>query len=127
MGRYDAASPRDIVETVKKKPHLAFRNTVNRRSNGQRPGDLDDVNTIYDLLTMVIFAGLVVLFLQRSTAAEPRDHMYQYAPPAIGCAVANWVGNPTPKGLGLDWLAVVIILAVVGYVWYVLKPFNQTL
>ena len=91
------------------------------------PGDLDDVNTIYDLLTMVIFAGLVVLFLQRSTAAEPRDHMYQYAPPAIGCAVANWVGNPTPKGLGLDWLAIVIILAVVGYVLYVLKPFNQTL
>ena len=85
------------------------------------------MNTIYDLATMIIFAGLVVLFLQRSTAAEPRDHMYQYAPPALGCAVANWVGNPVPKGLGQDWLAVAIILAVVAYIFYVLKPFNQTL
>jgi len=85
------------------------------------------VNTIYDLATMIIFAGLVVLFLQRSTAAEPRDHMYQYAPPALGCAVANWVGNPVPKGLGQDWLAVAIILAVIVYIFYVLKPFNQTL
>ena len=85
------------------------------------------MNTIYDLATMIIFAGLVVLFLQRSTAAEPRDHMYQYAPPALGCAVANWVGNPVPKGLGQDWLAVAIILAVVVYIFYVLKPFNQTL
>ena len=85
------------------------------------------MNTIYDLATMIIFAGLVVLFLQRSTAAEPRDHMYQYAPPALGCAVANWVGNPVPKGLGQDWLAVAIILAVVVYIFYVLKPFKQTL
>ncbi len=79
------------------------------------------MKTIYDLITMVIFAGLVVLFLQRSTAAEPRDHMYQYAPPAIGCAVANYLGNQ-----GQHIAAVMIILAVVGYVMYVLKP-NQTL
>jgi hypothetical protein len=81
-----------------------------------------DVKTIYDLVTMVIFAGLVVLFLQRSTAPEPRDHMYQYAPPAIGCAVANYMGNQ-----GQDWVAVIIIVAVVGYILYVLKPFNQAL
>jgi hypothetical protein len=87
------------------------------------------VKTIYDLLTMAIFAGLVVLFLQRSTAAEPRDHMYQYAPPAIGCAVANYIGNEAVKNGNnlLAGLAVVIILAVVGYILYVLKPFSQTL
>jgi hypothetical protein len=80
------------------------------------------VKTIYDLITMAIFAGLVVLFLQRSTAQEPRDHMYQYLPPCIGCAVANYVGN---HGQGV--LAGVIIAAVIGYVFFVLKPFNQTL
>ncbi len=79
------------------------------------------MKTIYDLVTMVIFAGLVVLFLQRSTAQEPRDHMYQYAPPALGCAVANYVGNH-----GNAILAWVLIVGVVGYVLYVLKPFNQT-
>jgi len=80
------------------------------------------MKTIYDLVTMIIFAGLVVLFLQRSTAAEPQDHMYQYAPPCIGCAVANYVGNTFP---GLAVLAWAIIVAVVGYVFYVLKPFNK--
>lgn len=87
------------------------------------------MKTIYDLLTMAIFAGLVVLFLQRSTAAEPRDHMYQYAPPAIGCAVANYIGNQAVKDSNnmLAAIAVVIILAVVGYILYVLKPFSQTL
>jgi hypothetical protein len=85
------------------------------------------VKTIYDLLTMAIFAGLVVLFLQRSTAPEPRDHMYQYAPPAIGCAVANYVGNQAvaKSDTMLGVIAVVIMLAVVGYILYVLKPFNQ--
>jgi hypothetical protein len=76
---------------------------------------------------MAIFAGLVVLFLQRSTAPEPRDHMYQYAPPAIGCAVANYIGNlsSTQHDAMLGVVAVVIMLAVIGYILYVLKPFNQ--
>lgn len=78
------------------------------------------MKTIFDLVTMAVFAGLVVLFLQRSTAEEPKDHMYQYLPPCIGFAVANYVGNH-----GQDVLAWVIILAVVSYVLYVLKPFNQ--
>jgi hypothetical protein len=51
------------------------------------------LKTIYDLVTMIIFAGIVVLFLQRSTAEEPKDHMYQYLPPCVGCAVANYAGN----------------------------------
>jgi hypothetical protein len=85
------------------------------------------VKTVYDVLTMAIFAGLVILFLQRSTAAEPRDHMYQYAPPAIGCAIANYVGNQAVERSNdsLAFLAVAIILAVVGYILYVLKPFSQ--
>lgn len=72
---------------------------------------------------MAIFAGLVVLFLQRSTAAEPRDHMYQYLPAAVGCAVANYLGNTENQSFHI--LAWVIIAAVIGYVFYVLKPFSQ--
>jgi hypothetical protein len=78
------------------------------------------MKTICDLVTMAIFAGMVVLFLQRSTAHQPKDHMYQYLPPCIGCAMANYVGNH-----GQDVLAWVFILAVASYVLYVLKPFNQ--
>lgn len=75
------------------------------------------METIYDWVTVAIFAGLVVLFLQRSTAEEPSDRLIDYLPPALGCAVANWLGNngyPVP--------AVLAIAAVGAYTWYVLKP-----
>ena len=52
------------------------------------------MNTIYDLLTMALFAGLVVLFLQRSASEDTSDdHLYRYLPPAVGLAAANWCGN----------------------------------
>lgn len=79
------------------------------------------MKTIYDLVTMIMFAGLVVLFLQRSTEDEPKDHMIQYLPPCVGCAAANYAGNHEQASLA--W---VIILGVVAYVLYVLKPFNKT-
>jgi hypothetical protein len=78
------------------------------------------VETVYDWLTLAIFAGLVVLFLQRSTAEEPRDHLYQYAPPALGCAIANFLGN---KDLHL--FAIVTLVATLGYSWVVLKPLQR--
>jgi hypothetical protein len=86
------------------------------------------LQTIFDLVTMALFAGLVVLFLQRSTTPEPRDHMYQYAPPAIGCAVANYFGNQGEKlaNQGLIVVAWVLVACVIGYVVYVLKPFTRT-
>ncbi len=86
------------------------------------------MQTIFDLVTMALFAGLVVLFLQRSTTPEPRDHMYQYAPPAIGCAVANYFGNQGEKldNQGLVVMAWVLVACVIGYVFYVLKPFTRT-
>jgi hypothetical protein len=82
------------------------------------------VKTIYDFVTVALFAGLVILFLQRSTAPEPQDHMYQYLPPAVGCALANWLGNHDPP---LHALAIGVLVASVGYVIVVLKPFNQKL
>ncbi|HEV2363418.1 MAG TPA: hypothetical protein VGS12_04385 [Caulobacteraceae bacterium] len=78
------------------------------------------MKTIYDLVTLSIFAGLVILFLQRSTEEVPRDKMLQYAPPAVGCAVANYIGNH-----GQPVIAWVIIAAVLGYVLLILKPFSR--
>ena len=75
------------------------------------------MKTVYDWVTLGLFAALIILFLQRSTAKEPSDNMYQYAPPAIGCAVVNYLGNN-----GLPKLAILGIVAIVVYVWFVLKP-----
>lgn len=78
------------------------------------------MSTIYDWATMAIFAALIVLFLHRSMApGEPKDHILQYLPPAIGCALANYVGN---EGYGL--MAGIIMLAVIAYIFHILKPFN---
>jgi hypothetical protein len=74
------------------------------------------VETIWDWLTIFAFAGLVTLMLQRSSEDRPRDKLWQYGLPAIGCAVANQVGNadyPLPAAL--------ILAGVVAYVFLVLK------
>lgn len=78
------------------------------------------METVYDWITVAIFGGLVVLFLHRSTAEqEPQDTIYHYLPPAIGCAVANYVGN---QGYGPASAAIVV--GVLAYIVLVLKPFG---
>lgn len=93
-----------------------------------------DVQTIYDWVTVAIFAGLVVLFLQRSSGeAEPRDHIWQYLAASVGCAVANYLGNNavknnsgnTPDYLG-HVLAVVTLLGTLAYILFALKPFKRS-
>ncbi|WP_375396502.1 XrtV sorting system accessory protein [uncultured Sphingomonas sp.] len=76
---------------------------------------------IFDILTLAIFAGLIVLFLQRSIEpTEHKDHLWQYLIAACGCAVANYAGN---KGYPL--IAVGLIVANLAFITYVLKPFPK--
>ncbi len=79
--------------------------------------------TVFDILTLTIFAGLIVLFLQRSVdTAEPPargDHLWQYLAAACGCAVANYAGNQ-----GYPLVAAVLIVATLAFIWYVLRPFS---
>jgi hypothetical protein len=78
------------------------------------------METVYDWITVVIFGGLSVLFLHRSSQQEePQDKIIHYLPPAVGCALANYVGN---QGEGL--LSFAIVVAVLVYVALVLKPFG---
>ncbi|RZK43825.1 MAG: hypothetical protein EOO61_04710 [Hymenobacter sp.] len=76
------------------------------------------MQTIYDWITIAMFAGLIVLFLQRSTADIATDRLWQYLPPALGCAAANWLGNNDK-----DIYAILMLVVTVGYIVYVLKPF----
>jgi hypothetical protein len=74
------------------------------------------METVWDWVTIMLFAGLITLFLHRSSAETPQDKLWQYAPPAIACAVANWLGN---NGYGI---AAAALLALGGvYVVQVLK------
>lgn len=84
------------------------------------------MNTIFDFVTIAIFAGLVVLFLKRSIGddeqgaveSEPEDHLWQYLVAGVGCAVANFVGNH-----GYVVGAVAVTVATLMFITYVLRPF----
>ena len=74
------------------------------------------METVWDWLTVFCFAGLVTLMLQRSSEEVLRDKLWHYAPPAIGCAVANYLGNE-----GMPILAGLLLAGVIVYIFTVLK------
>jgi len=79
------------------------------------------MDTIYDWVTVVIFGALAILFLQRSMGpGRSADRTIYYLPPALGCAGANYLGNND-----LKWAAIALTIAVVGYILFVLKPFDR--
>lgn len=79
------------------------------------------MHTIYDFVTLGIFAGLIVLFLQRSMdEAPPGDALWQYLVAAVGLAVTNYCGNHE-----LVPLAIVALIATIGFILWVLRPFPQ--
>lgn len=91
------------------------------------------VETVYDWVTVAIFAGLIVLFLQRSSGeGEPQDSIWQYLAASVGCAVANYFGNQAIKNStdgAVDYLshgiAIVVLAATITYVWVALKPLKR--
>lgn len=77
------------------------------------------METVYDWMTVGVFAFLVILFLHRSVDVdEPKDHLWQYLLAGGGCALTNFLGNE-----GLDVLAVGAFLATLAYIFYALRPF----
>lgn len=74
------------------------------------------METIWDWTTVFAFAGLITLFLQRSSEEVVKDKLWQYAPPSIACAVANYFGNE-----GQPVLAIAVMVAGLVYVVRVLK------
>lgn len=78
------------------------------------------MQTPYDWVTIAIFAGLIVIFLQRSQAdSTVRDSMISYLPPALGCAVANYLGNEE-----YHVFAILTIALIFAYVALVIKPYE---
>jgi len=76
------------------------------------------MTTVYDWLTMIVFAGLVVLFLQRSQG-EARDQLWQYLVAAVGCAGTNYLGNT-----GYHLVAIAAGVATLAFIMAVLRPLD---
>lgn len=81
------------------------------------------MDTVYDWLSLAIFAGLIVLFLQRSTSerTEKDVSLLYYLGAGVGCAVANYFGNK-----GQDIVALAILVGTLAFIAIFLKPFNFT-
>ena len=80
------------------------------------------METPYDWITVGIFAGLIVLFMQRSTSEsndDIDDPLWMYLAAGVGCAVAKYIGNE-----GQHVLAVIAILATLAFVYHFLKPYR---
>lgn len=82
------------------------------------------METVYDWLSLAIFAGIIVLFLQRSSMENPPDRMIDYLPPALGCAIANQAGNYgiENSSILMHFVGIALLIGVGVYVWLVLKP-----
>ncbi len=81
------------------------------------------METIYDWVTVALFGGLIVLFLERSMsqgAGPPRDHIWQYLVASVGFMAANYFGNEEQH-----LVAIPILAATIGFIFYVLKPFER--
>jgi hypothetical protein len=81
------------------------------------------METVYDWVTVAIFAGLVVLFMQRSMSDQVQhenDSLWLYLGAGLGCAVANYIGNKE-----MHVIAVPLIVATLVFIWYFLRPFSS--
>jgi len=85
----------------------------------QQAGAGESMETVYDWVSLAIFAGLIVLFLQRSTSdrADNDVSLLYYLGAGVGCAVPDYLGNH-----GEDILAILLLVATVAFIFYYLKP-----
>ncbi len=79
------------------------------------------MDTIYDWLSLAIFAGLIVLFLQRSTTEQREKDapLFAYLGAGAACAVADYFGNA-----GQHLVAALLLVATVAFIILYMKPFN---
>lgn len=78
------------------------------------------METIFDWVSLAIFAGLIVLFLQRSTSERDEKDvpLIYYLGAGVGCAVANYLGNHDQPVI-----AVALLVATLAFIVFYLKPF----
>ena len=79
------------------------------------------METAFDWISVLLFAGIALTFLQRSVKPPNfPDPALSYLPPTLGCAVGNWFGNE-----GYPLIAMTILVAAVGWFLHFNRPFRK--
>jgi hypothetical protein len=74
-----------------------------------------------DVAALVLFAGLAILYLQRSISDRPDAvAIWKYAAAGVGCAVGDVLGNHNQP-----LAAILVFAAVVLFSLAMLDPFNR--
>ena len=75
------------------------------------------MKTLYDVISCIVFAGIALLFLQRSAAATKDEiPLWRYAVAALGCATGDVAGNN-----GYHVLGAVLLVATATFGLLALK------
>jgi len=78
------------------------------------------MKNIYDLISIIAFAGLAILYLQRSASPSPDTvALWKYAVAAVGCALADYFGDH-----GMVIASIVTFIALALFAFAMLKPFH---
>jgi len=78
------------------------------------------MKTIYDLVSIIAFAGLAILYLQRSASSSPDPvALWKYAAAAFGCALADYFGDH-----GMAVASILTFAALAVFSAAMLKPFH---
>jgi len=77
------------------------------------------METVFDWITVGMFAALVTHFLAQSAREDGKDiHLVHYLLPSAGCALGNWLGNhawPVP--------AIASLVGVAAYAYrFLVRP-----
>ncbi len=86
------------------------------------------MQTVFDWLAIAVFAGLTVIFLQRSAGeTSTADKIWHYAPPAIGCATSNYIGNTGLEDNNqlMEIFSIAILALSIFYIFQIIKPFTH--
>ena len=78
------------------------------------------MRTAFDWITVILFCAIALTLLHRSMHPPFRDRIVAYIPPAIGCALANWLGN---EGYLLP--AILVIIASAAYYHLAIDPLQD--
>ena len=80
------------------------------------------MKSVYDLVSTILFAGIAILFLQRSASKEPDAvAVWKYGVAGVGCAAGDVLGNNDQAVA-----AVLVLLATLAFAVIMLKPFSRS-
>jgi hypothetical protein len=77
------------------------------------------MQTVYDWLTLALFAALIVLFVQRSMNRGMTVSPLHYLIAGAGCALVNYLGNE-----GMHLAGLLTLAGVIAYSQLTLDPLS---